>query len=558
MSDFSHHEPCDQCGSADNLARYVDGGAHCFTHGCGHWERAGSDYDATKATPRTKSMKLPELGEYQAIPKRGITEETCRKMRYTVGEYFVKSSDEKDWIHKKAHIVRVPNQDGSAVAAKVRMANKDFRYVGDTRQAGLVFQDVWPSGSSRKLIITEGEMDALSVSQIQDNKYPVVSLPNGTKSAVDVCGRSRDYINSFPEVILMFDQDEPGREAAKEVSKLFDERVKIATLALNDANEMLKAGRSREVISAIFSAQAWSPDGLVKLSSLKEEMKKVVEWGLPWCMPQLNALTYGRRSGELYFIGAGVGVGKTDWCLQQFVEDVKCGEKSAVFLLEQPVIETGKRMAGKLAGKMFHLPPDAGNYTAEDLDAAVDDLCELYDPDLYDHFGAKDWESIKDNIRWLTTQGVKHFWIDHITALVAHADDERKAIEAMTEEMSSICQELAINLYVVSHLATPDGKPHEEGGRVMARHFKGSRSIAQWGHYMIAFERNTQADDGFVKTVTTLRIVKDRYTGQATGCTVLMGYDADTGRQYELMPHEIERYEETLNGGPSSSDDCPF
>lgn len=545
---FSHHEACPKCGSADNLARYVDGGAHCFTGTCKYWEPSVEGYQAVAPSGTRSQAKLPQLGEYLAMPKRGIDEETCRKMKYTAGSYHIR--DGEKWASKPAQIVHVYDQDNRPVAAKIRMAHKEFRYVGDTKNAGLVFQNIWPAGGL-KLTIVEGEIDALSVSQIQGNKYAVVSLPNGVGGAVDACGRARDYINSFKEVILMLDNDDAGREAAREVSKLFT-HAKIATLPLNDPNEMLVAGRGKEVVSAIFNAQPWSPDGVIKLSSLREAMSKPVEWGLPWGMQQLNDLTYGRRAGELYFIGAGTGIGKTDWCLQQIVSDAKIGEKTAVFLLEQPVIETGKRLAGKLAGKMFHLPMDAGNYTQEDLDKAVDDLVNLYDVDLYDHFGSKDWESIADNIRWLSTQGVKHFWVDHITALVAHAEDERRAIEAMTEEMSSLCQECNVNLYVVSHLATPEGKPHEEGGRVMARHFKGSRSIAQWGHYMIGFERNTQHPDPFVKTVTTLRVVKDRYTGQATGSTILLGYDTKRGLQYELSSEEIAQYNQDAKGGGES------
>jgi len=551
---FLHHEPCPKCGSKDNLARYEDGGATCQGHHCDYWERKGTDIDESKKPRRTKNMSLPEIGEFVAIPQRGITEETCRRMKYSIGSYTTRDKVTGELDTRKAHIVHVPDQDGRPVASKIRMKGKDFRYVGATDMAGLVFQDVWSAGSSRRLVITEGEMDALSVSQIQDNKYAVVSLPNGTKSAVEVCGRARDYINSFPEVVLMFDMDEPGRDAAREVSRLFDDKVKIAQLPLPDANAMLLEGRGKEVVNALFNAQVWSPDGLVKLSSLKDAMKKPVEWGKPWCFPSLTEFTYGRRPGELYFLGAGVGIGKTSFILKQFVQDITSNEKSAAFLLEQPVIETGKRMAGELAGKMFHLPPEAGNYTADEQDAAVDALCEYYDPDLYNHFGAKDWNTIRDNIRWLAVcHGVAHFHIDHITALVAHADDEKRAIEQMTEEMSSICQELGINLYVVSHLATPQGTPHEEGGRVMARHFKGSRSIAQWGHYMIAFERNTQHPDEFVRSVTTVRIVKDRYTGQATGKTFLLGFDRATGRLYELSPAEVKRYEK-LAGDDDQSD----
>ena len=37
MADFSHHEPCPDCGSRDNLARYDDGSVFCF--GCSRHEK---------------------------------------------------------------------------------------------------------------------------------------------------------------------------------------------------------------------------------------------------------------------------------------------------------------------------------------------------------------------------------------------------------------------------------------------------------------------------------------------------------------------------------------
>src|SRR5690606_11763508 len=81
--------------------------------------------------------------------------------------------------------------------------------------------------------------------------------------------------------------------------------------------------------------------------------------------------------------------------------------------------------------------------------------------------------------------------------------------------------------------ATPEGKPHEEGGRVMIRHFKGSRSIGFWSHYMFGLERNQQADDPVERTTTTFRILKDRHTGRATGQTFFLGYDPKEGMLFE-------------------------
>ena len=516
---------CLDCHSRDNLGCYDDGSTYCF--GCKVWTPPPTGSGSVPPKPKVKrNIALIELGDIQAIENRGISELTCYKMKYTIGTYQLSTGEKK-----KAHIVNVPDQAGNIVAQKIRLAGKQFRYIGDTKAAGLVFQDVWQAGSSWKIIICEGEIDALSVSQAQENLYPVVSVPNGAAGALKSCTAAYDYLSSFKEVIIMFDMDEAGKAAAKEVSKLFGSKAKTALLPEKDPNFLLMAGRNKEIIQAIWDAQPYRPDGVVTLGSLRNEVTKEAELGKPWIYETLTKASYGRRKGELYFIGAGSGIGKTDFMLQQAQVDMSDDEGVALFLLEQPVLETAKRLCGKQAGRQFHIPDIPFKET--DLLKAFDELdnSKVF---LYDHFGSKDWDTISQNIRWLAvTEGVEHFYIDHLTALVAHEEDERRALERITAEMSSLAQELGIYMYVISHLSTPDGTPHEEGGRVMAKHFKGSRAIIYWAHFMFGLERNTQHEDPEMRQVTTFRVLKDRFTGKSTGLTFHLGYEFESGTLYE-------------------------
>jgi twinkle protein len=153
---------------------------------------------------------------------------------------------------------------------------------------------------------------------------------------------------------------------------------------------------------------------------------------------------------------------------------------------------------------------------------------------MFDHFGSADWDLIEKRIRYLYhSEGVRIFYIDHLTALAAAEDDEKKGLERITASMGGLVKELDIMIILVSHLATPEGKPHEEGGRVMIRHFKGSRAIGFWCHYMFGLERNQQAEDEEERQTTTFRVLKDRYTGQATGQVFYLGYDPEEGRLFE-------------------------
>ena len=106
-------------------------------------------------------------------------------------------------------------------------------------------------------------------------------------------------------------------------------------------------------------------------------------------------------------------------------------------------------------------------------------------------------------------------------------------------EMGSLVKELGVWVMFVSHLATPEGTPHEEGGRVKIRHFKGSRAIGFWSHFMIGLERDQQAEDEEDRSTTTYRMLKDRYTGRSTGQTYNIKYDQKAGRLVEAGGEEM-------------------
>lgn len=473
------------------------------------------------------SEDLLPRGEYKAV--RGVSEETCKRFDYSVGEM----------SGKRCHIAGYRDAEGVTIAQHIRLKGKEFPWIGD-QKAALLFGQHIARDEASKVIITEGEIDAMSVWEIISggkNRWAVVSVKRGAKAAKKDLAQQLDWLEKAGEIILMLDNDEEGQAAAVECARLFRHgKAKIASLPLKDANDMLRAERGHEVIDAIFGAKEYRPENVVKLSNIRSDIMKEPVTGMPWWHEGLSKATFGRRFGELDALGAGTGVGKTDFITQQIVHDLTVLHEpvGAIFLEQQPT-ETGRRLAGKQVGRKFHIPADEEDnpWTIDELEGGLD-LLEATDLYLYDHFGSASYDHVEDFIRYLYhSQGVRLFYLDHLTALAAQEQDERKALEEIMSRLGGLVKELDIWILIISHLTTPEGKPHEEGGRVMIRHFKGSRAIGFWCHHMFGLERNQQAEEIEERETTTLRALKDRVTGQSTGKTFAMGYDHPTGRLYE-------------------------
>ena len=532
---FLRHIPCENCGSSDANSLFSDGHKYCFA--CEAYVHGDGEVSTHNHSGK-KRMEGLLTGEFKSLQKRGLTEDTCRKFGYQVGR------DKNDTL---VQIAPYYDEAGAMVAQKIRYANKDFKFIGEPKRAVLFGSNLWNNG--KKLVVTEGEIDAMSVSQAQNNKWPVVSIPNGAQGAKKSLAKCLDYLNGFEEVILMFDQDEPGRKAAIECAELFAPgKCKIASLPLKDANECLQAGREQDIIQAIWNAKPYRPDGLVSVADLMDELTKPVEIGYPWWLQPLTDLTFGRRKGEIYGLGAGTGVGKTDFLTQQIAYDITTlGMKVGTIFLEQKPTETAKRVAGKIKGRRFHVPNSG--WSQEELVDAVQGLNGKLV--MYDSFGETEWDVIKGKIRFMAVaEGIELIYLDHLTAM-ANTADEKGSLEQIMKEMAGLANELGIIITFVSHLTTPEGKSHEEGGRVTIRHFKGSRAIGFWSYLMLGLERDQQHDDPITRQTTVLRVLKDRYTGQATGSTFYLGYEEDTGVLFETVAPDspdAKAFQDETNG----------
>lgn len=531
-SNFVGHEPCPKCGSEDNCAVFDDGHKHCFSAGCDYHTASTSGGTTTTHTEPKKEKKfrpLIPLSEitFRDLPKRKLYEGTLKHWKYGLAKY-----------NDKTVQVATFFEDGRPRTQKVRFPDKGFLMLGDTKNVPFYGQHLC-EGGGKKLVVTEGELDALTVSQCQDLKWPVVSIPNGADSAKRTFQDQIEFLERFDEVVIMFDMDDPGQKAAEECATILTPgKAKIASLPLKDASDVYVAKGKAPIIDAMWRAKAYFPGGLRRISELIDEALTDTEPGIRYPWAKITEETYGTYDGQIIGIGAGVGCGKTEVFMEICKDRVHLGRKVGCFYLEQDGGETLKRIGGKLINVPLHLP--GAEY---DKEALRKQLLEFEDSCIiYDNFGHNDWEIVKRKIQWLSQAwGVKDIFLDNLTALISHSEDLNSDLSAIMEEMASLAKREKITIWFVSHLTTPEGKPHEEGGRVYARHFYGSRAISRWAHIMLGLERNTQAEDEETRNITTLRILKHREKGRTVGNTYFLKYNEETNSMTETDPPPKER-----------------
>lgn len=519
-----HKGPCDHCGSSDARAVYSDGHSFCFacppetSWGAGDGY-VGSEKKATSAAEGTVDFASKQ-GRYSALNARGLQVEVCRQYGYWLGTFGGETKQVANYY----------DGSGNLVAQKIRDRHKDFFIAGKMPKDGLFGKQLWNGGS--KIIVTEGEIDCLTVAQMQGGKYPVVSIPRGAEDAKKVCAANYAYFDQFKEIILMFDMDAPGRNASQEAAEVLPPgKVRIAVLPLKDPNECLLQGQSKAVLDQVWNAQKYVPDGVVSAKSLKARIKeKKIIASMPLVGPfELSRMTKNIREGEVILVTSGSGSGKSTFVRQNtynLFHEAKI--PVGVAMLEESVEETVQDIVGLHIGNRVRQNPDGT--TEEEFDEAFDEIFESNMLHLYDAFAESAEDRLLARLAYMVeVEGCKVIVLDHISIVVSAMDgenDERKMIDRLMTKLKTFAKTKSVAVFVICHLKNPDkGKPHEEGRPVTATDLRGSGGLRQLSDTIIAVERNQQGSN---PNLIRFRLLKCRFTGE-TGIAGYMEYDKQTG-----------------------------
>ena len=523
------HRPCPHCGSHDALAEYTDGHTYCYS--CETYT------NPTKKIKKEDKQKMSgklitNLTEYPPLTKRKLTEDTLRKFEY---KCYIKNGNQIQ------HVAPYYDKNLNLKAQHIRGADKQFSWRGEPDDIQLFGQKLWSAGGKR-LTITEGEIDAMTVSQIQEHKWAVVSIPSGVGSAVQSIKDNLEWVTSFEKVVLCFDSDEQGQKAAKAVAIILPPgKALIAHLPLKDPSDMLQAGRTKELVSCLWNASEYRPDGILDGTTLWEELIKEPEKGIMTPYPELNTATQGIRKGELWLFTAGSGIGKSTIVHEiGYKMLMEHNLKIGVMALEESKRRTAERYVGLYLNTPIHLNREG--ISEAKLKNAYDKTigqqpCKFV---LYDHFGSTQADVLINKMRYMFTGlGVDIIILDHISITVsglegdAISEGERRTLDILMTKLRSLVEETGKTIIAISHLKRPEtGKSWNEGREPRLTDLRGSASLEQLSDVVIALHRD-QTDEKSANEAGIL-VLKNRPVG-ITGTAGRVRYDTETGR---LIPLE--------------------
>jgi twinkle protein len=529
---------CTECGSSDanQVYGHEDGTTDTYCFAC---QAYGFSDTIVKHKQEDDKVEMKDIDSLPSLGIRGVKDAVAGLFGVKVGF----SPNDGKTIIKQFY---PSTKEGQVVGYNERnVLNKGFLGVGDRKGSLELFgQAIAKRNGYKKLFITEGELDAMSLYQVMVENTPdkykeykpsVVSFTRGATAGLKDLINNRAFIDKYEEVTLVLDNDEAGKQAQSEILKTFH-HFKVAELPMKDANAMLEAGKGKELYNAcMWNAKHVRQGEVVQVDDiLIEKALERPQFGIssPWA--SLDKLTYGIRPHTITVLGAAPKQGKSEFKNQLIHHLAIIHERPVgIFDLEVHPVKTLKQVASKEA-KLNFLRPDV-EYKDELLKETLGKFKgKLH---LYDRSGSRDWADIRVAIEEMyLLDGVREFFLDPLTALISRyssSEANDKLNEIMTD-VADLVNKYPISIFCFSHInGKPKGaKQHEQGAKVLSSEFTGSRSLEKWSNLGLAIERD-RSDDCPIEDRNKSKVVilYDRDWGNYG--SVDMFYDVNTTEYLE-------------------------
>jgi KaiC/GvpD/RAD55 family RecA-like ATPase len=570
MAAFIRHTSCEACGSSDGKAVYQDNSSHCFV--CQHTVPSDEFKEQNQKKPsrvRSSVKKEVENMEVKVSTKPALTPEENAEIK---SETSVKAKGFRsidDSVYTKFGVRHAfaedtgevieqyypCTQEGQLVGYKIREVPKNFYSKGRTGADCELFMQFKFNRGGKYVVITEGEIDALSAYQMlaeyNDEKggvyeTAVVSPTTGANSHKQIAGQFR-FFDSFENIIISYDNDKAGQTATEQLLKVLPKgKVKIMPMRYKDANEYLEKDKAKEFINDFYEAKKQVPVGVLASSKLYDRIMgqtAVAKIPFPPFMQKLNELFVGGMPlGHIVNIAADTGIGKTTlvneliyyWIFNSphtvgiVSMELDAGQYGEVLLSRH--LEKKLALIESQDEKMAYLSTDRVVEKAKELTIKEDGDSRFY---LLDNRDGS-IEEIQDTVEELVSAcGAKVIVLDPLQDILDGLSNEEQA--EFMKWAKGFIKSHGITFIFINHMRkTPAG----QNGADSEQNIMGSSTIIKSASANILLKRDKMAESEITRNSTEISVTKNRVCG-LTGPAGFIYYDNAT--------HTLHSLEEWLN-----------
>jgi len=532
-----------------------DGGTVFKCHHCDIGGRASDKKPTIIEQPRkVTAISVPKTSDRGLISEyltsRGINESRVEGYEIVTGKRYFHGRGETP----AGEVPAIGFVYGDREAVKWRPLNtSDKRFTQDGAARILWNIERARRSEPETLVITEGEIDALSVaSSIIDDQIVVVSVPNGAPQKVSnkrldpsednkfaYIWDAKDVIKQVKKIVLAVDHDEAGEALREELARRIG-RAKCYSVeypdGCKDANDVLQQHGAEAVARIIATATPMPLEGVYSAEDYMSEVAHLydngVVGGLSTGIAPVDDL-FTIVPGQLSVVTGVPGSGKSEFVDQIMVNLARQSDwKFAVASFENPPPLHIAKLAEKIVGAPF-FAGSSGRMSREDADNAL----------AYIH---KHWMFLEQRSGELVTidsildraqqavmrMGVRGLVIDpyNYIAQQTAADNEHQSINELLTRLVAFARANDVHIWFIAH---PSKMPTDQSGTTAVpkgMNISGSASFFAKADLGITVHQNKNRE-----VEVHCWKVRFKWIGAVGKCT--LDYDVPSGR-YSAHVHK--------------------
>lgn len=421
---------------------------------------------------------------------------------------------------------------------KVRNLEKKGFFGIDLSQSELFGRNLFPAGCAKKIVVTEGELDAMSAWQmLRSGSYvnPVVSVPSSTPSG-KFWQENKDYLDSFDQILLSLDRDDPGEALSAKMVELFPGKIfQIDHFGYKDANEVLQAELAQEYKKSWWNPVRFKPeDALIDPEDYLQLYDESPDFEyFTTGIPELDEKILGINKGYFTVLLAKTGVGKTE--LMRYLEYrllKHSNYKFGYLHLEESKLRSvlglvSYDLKDNLTLKKFIDDKGRDEEVRESIRNLTKDGRMIQVPFKLE----EGYEAIIEKIKFYKAAfDIDFFFFEPIQDVVTGEDKEGK-LSDLSSRLGTLASEIDVGIVTIAH--------QNQNGETMYATMIGKKAA-----FEIILERDQEAEDPVERNRTYVKVGRKNRVGLGNGPAGALDFDSES---YILVPVEGPKAPPTPN-----------